>query len=381
MARRRAPSRNNDTAGIDSTSAARPGIDRAAQLLFRIAAVANAVSEQTQRDAAAQRAESGGSDGGRGRTGGVANWFLVEGDRLVIAGGVLAVVLAALLVIEWTYGFVSVRAASPIYFLFSSLLTGDLTLVTVVLSINQLVLSRELGAPGTLSERLQGAVDYRDEVAESTDASVTPKTPARFLRYLHGEVESQTHRIEEAAAGVPDDSLRERLDDLTASLFDDVALVNRALEADEGIFTVVSATIATDHADQLRTIAGVRAECADSLTEELDDLLDGLETRLFQIDVARNYFKTVYVQKELAYLSRVLLYVGVPAIASSGLALVFYNALGPAPVPSAAVYAVVAVTFTLGFAPLAVLFAFVLRLAYVAQRTASVAPFSSEQYP
>ncbi|NHN58810.1 MULTISPECIES: hypothetical protein [Halorussus] len=340
------------------------------------------MSEQTSREATAT--ESGSESGSRRRTGAghaVTNWLLVEGNRLVIAGGVLGGVLAALLAVEWAYGFVTVRAASPIYFLFSSLLTGDLTLVTVVLSINQLVLSRELGAPGTLSERLQGAVDYRDEVAESTGASVTPKTPARFLRYLHGEVESRTHRVEEAAADVTDDSLRERLDELTASLFDDVALVNRTLEADEGIFTVVSATIATNHADQLRTIAGVRADCADSLSEDLDDLLEGLETQLLQIDVARNYFKTVYVQKELAYLSRVLLYVGVPAIVASGLALVFYNAVGPASVPSAVVYAVVAVTFTLGFAPLAVLFAFVLRLAWVAQRTASVAPFASERYP
>ncbi|WP_435178225.1 hypothetical protein [Halorussus sp. AFM4] len=339
------------------------------------------MSEQTQRDGASPGGESDGRGRQRGRTGGAANWFLVEGDRLYLAAGLLAVVLAALVVVEWAYGFVAVRSASPIYFLFGSLLTGDLTLVTVVLSINQLVLSRELGAPGTLSERIQGAVDYCDEVAESTGASVTPKTPARFLRFLHGEVESRTHSVEEVAAGVADDALRERLDDLTTSLFEDVALVNRTLEADEGIFTVVSATIATNHSDQLRTISGIRAECADSLTEELDDLLDDLEDHLLQIDVARSYFKTVYVQKELAYLSRVLLYVGVPAIVASGLALVFYNAVGPAPVPSFVPYVVVAAAVTLGFAPLAVLFAFVLRLAYVAQRTASVAPFASEQYP
>ena len=340
------------------------------------------MSEQTGREATATESDPGSAGRRRtGRTHAAANWLLVEGNRLVIASGVVAGVLAALLLIEWTYGFVTVRSASPIYFLFSSLLTGDLTLVTVVLSINQLVLSRELGAPGTLSERIQGAVDYRDDVAESTDVSVTPKTPARFLRFLHGEVESQTHRIEEAATGVTDDSLRERLDELTDSLFDDVALVNRALEADEGIFTVVSATIATNHSDQLRTISGIRAECADSLSEDLDDLLDGIETHLLQIDVARSYFKTVYVQKELAYLSRALLYVGIPAIVASGLALVFYNALGPAPISSTVVYAVVGVAVALGFAPLAVLFAFVLRLAYVAQRTASVAPFASEQYP
>ncbi|WP_170977426.1 hypothetical protein [Halorussus salinisoli] len=335
------------------------------------------MSEQTGRDATATfDAES--ED--RRQTGGAANWLLVEGNRLVVAGGVLASVLVALLALVWSFGFTALRPASPMYFLFSSLVTGDLTLVTVVLSINQLVLSRELGAPGTLSERIQGAAQYRADVEETTDVAASPKSPAQFLRFLHEHVESQTHRVGEATATVTDEELRERLDDLTSSLFADASLVGRALEADDGIFSVVSATIATNHAGQLQDIAAIRDEYADSLPDDLGDRLDELETHLLQIDVARNYFKTVYVQKELAYLSRILLYVGVPAIVVSGLALVFYNALGPSAVPTLAVYVVVALAFTVGFAPLAILFAFVLRLAWVAQQTASVAPFSAGQY-
>ncbi|MFC7080297.1 hypothetical protein [Halorussus caseinilyticus] len=174
--------------------------------------------------------------------------------------------------------------------------------------------------------------------------------------------------------------MRERLGVLVSSLSDDVELVNRTLDADDGVFSVVAATIATNHASQLQEIAAVRDEFGDSVSAEVDDVLDALQTHLLQIDVARNYFKTVYVQKELAYLSRVLLYVGVPAIVVDGLALVFYNALGAVTVPALAVYAVVAVGVVVGFGPLAILFAFVLRLAWVAQRTATVAPFSSDRY-
>lgn len=324
---------------------------------------------------------TGTSDSERSETPGeLANWLLVEGNRLVIAGGVLAVLLLALLTVVWTFGFVSVRAASPIYFLLSSLVTGDLTLVTVVLSINQLVLSRELGSPGNLSERIKGTVEYRSNVEESTETGVTPESPSRFLRFLHEKVESRTHRLAEISADVSEENLDQRLDGLVSSLYDDVDLVNRTLDAEEGIFSVVSATIATNHGDQLQEIAAVRDEYADSLSDELNDVLDAIETYLLQIDVARNYFKTVYVKKELAYLSRVLLYVGLPAIVIDALALVFYNAVGPASPPQIVVYAGVAVAFTVGLAPLAILFAFVLRLSWVAQRTATVAPFSTGRY-
>ncbi|MFC4450192.1 hypothetical protein [Halorussus aquaticus] len=335
------------------------------------------MAEQTRRDAS-ETAET--EDERERRTGGVSNWLLVEGDRRVVAGGILAAVLLALVALFWSFGFAAVRSSSPIYFLFSSLVTGDLTLVTVVLSINQLVLSRELGAPGNLSERVQGAVDYRTNVEDAASVAVSPNSPARFLRFLHDEIESRTQRIETMAGDVSDESLRGRIADLTSSLYDDVALVNRTLESSKGVFSALSATIATNHASQLRRIAQIRAECDDSLSEDLGDALDELETQLLQIDVARTYFETVYVQKELAYLSRVMLYVGLPAIVVDGLALVFYNALGPAAVPALVVYAVVAVGFTVGFAPLAILFAFVLRLAWVAQRTATVAPFTPGQY-
>ncbi|UPV73649.1 hypothetical protein M0R89_14015 [Halorussus limi] len=336
--------------------------------------------ERGQSDESA-RSDETDQNGDSGRNlGGAANWLLVRGDRSVVVAGILAGVLLAVVAILWTMGYPAVRSASPVYFLLSSLVTGDLTLVTVVLSINQLVLSRELGAPGTLSERIQGAREFRAEVEESTETSVAPKSPSQFLRFLHGKVESETQRLADAAADAPDESLRERLGDLEESLSADVALVNRTLDSENGIFDVVAATIATNHGSQLHEITAIRTDCGDSLSEDLGDLLDDIETRLLQIDVARNYFETVYVQKELAYLSRLLLYVGLPAIVFDGLALVFYNALGPTPVPPPVVYAVLTVAFTVGFAPLAILFAFVLRLAWVAQRTATVAPFSSGQY-
>lgn len=57
----------------------------------------------------------------------------------------------------------------------------------------------------------------------------------------------------------------------------------------------------------------------------------------------------------------------------------FYNTRVVGFVPDEVLLWVIVVAFTLGFAPLAILFSFVLRLAWVAQRTATVAPFATQQ--
>jgi len=314
-----------------------------------------------------------------GTDGDVTTWLLLEGNRLGIAGGVVLLIVLVLLAVLWTYGLDVLNPESPMYFLFGSLLTGDLTLLTIVLSINQLVLSRELGAPGDLRQRIDGAVGYRREVEASTDAGVSPKSPAGFLEYLHESVRTRAAAFEEETAGGHDEELRRRGRALADSVREDVRVVNRALEDDRThIFSVVAATLATNHASQLHAIAAIRNEHDDSLTDEQQTELERIEDQLLQIDVARKYFRTVYVQKELAYLSRILLYVGVPAIVASGLALVFYNAALVTTVPQTALLTAVVGSFALGFAPLAILFAFVLRLARVAQKTATVPPFTSE---
>lgn len=308
----------------------------------------------------------------------IKNWLLLEGDRLVIASVVVFAPLALLLIIIGIFGTASLTSNSPVNFLFSSLLTGDLTLITVVLSINQLVLSRELGDPGTLQEQIQKAISYRGDVEETTETAVSPKSPSRFLRFLHENVGSKAQILDKTTANVDDEQVRHRLRSLAESLTQDVETVNQALDGEGNqVFAVVSSTLETNHTDQLQEIAQVQEKYANSLSDEQLEALERLSDYLLQIDVARNYFKTVYIQKEFAYLSRMLLYVGVPAVISSGATLILYNAANSVTVPLELVVTVVTVTFTIGFAPLAILFAFIILLAWIAQQTATVPPFAS----
>lgn len=310
---------------------------------------------------------------------GITSWFLLEGNRLVIAAGVIFASLLTLLIVLWRYGLDTVDPHSPMYFLYGSLLTGDLTLLTVVLSINQLVLSRELGAPGTLRERIERTVSYRGDVEATTDVGVSPKSPSRFLQHLHESVADQSEELEQHSRDVDDAAVPSRIARLVESIREDTNRVNRTLDTDRPqIFQVVSATLATNHSSQLHEVAEILDAHAGSLTDEQVSALETIADQLLQIDVARKYFRTIYVQKELAYLSRVLLYVGVPAIVASGLALVLYNTANVTTVAEGVFVTMVAVTFALGYAPLAIVFSFVLRLAWIGQKMASVAPFAAQ---
>lgn len=263
------------------------------------------------------------------------------------------------------------------FFLFSAMLGGNLTLITVVLSINQLVLSRELGSPGDLHQRIRDAVAYRREVEDTAGSPPSPVSPGAFLRYLHETLIDTATTLEDSVATSESERLVGRVGDLVDDLVADAESVTRALDASTvDIFAVIEATLGTDHAGQLYEVEAIEAEFAD-LSDAQRRSLGRLGDLLLQIDTARKYFRTVYIEKELSLLSRVILYVGVPAEILTAVSLAVYGAVGPAPSTPTWVLPFVLVALTVGFAPLAVLFSFVLRLSWVAQRNTSVAPFSA----
>lgn len=110
--------------------------------------------------------------------------------------------------------------------------------------------------------------------------------------------------------------------------------------------------------------------------DEASTTLDELRRLLLQIDVARQFFRTIYLQKELAFLSQVLLYVGLPAVWTSVATLLVLGIANTMSLPSGVIFWAVLLALSIGLVPLIVLFSFMLRTAYVAQEIASVAPFS-----
>jgi len=323
----------------------------------------------------------------------VTDWLTLYGSRYAVAGLVL-IVVAAVVGTLVAVGVVPPTNADAMLYLFSAFVGGNFTLITVVLSINQLVLSQQLEAPDEIRSEITATIEYRQDVEDVTGVDVLPVVPRAFLRRLLESTRQHAQALGGLVARTRRPKLERDVDDVVESV---TASADRADEllkdgeddgvetgrrgADDpsgmGIFAVLAVLLNTNYAAQLRDAARIRADHGERLREAESVAIDELTDALRGLDVARQYFRTIYVQEELARLSRLLLYVGIPAIVAAALLLPIYRTPAGPTVPRWAIGPLFTLGVVVSLAPISVLFAFVLRITVVSQRTVAVTPFTT----
>lgn len=305
------------------------------------------------------------------------DWFLVSGNRLAVAGGLLALVAA---VLWWVVlsGLAPLSARTPLLYLLFALISGNFTLVTIVVSISQFVLARHLESPGEVREQMREIVGYRQEVSEVTRERVVPVTPAGFFLVLFGSIDRDVNDLRTRDWTSSEADLHRDVEDLVADLETHAEHVIDLLEgSDAGLTRALFATLDANYSRYFHGAYRLRAAYGEDLPPAVAEDLDRLEQHVEQVDVARRYFKTVLIQSELSSLSRLLLAIGVPVlVATVVLMLLFTAPSGPA-VSRPVLSVVIPLVVTVGFAPIVLLTAYILRLATVVHRTAAMYPFTT----
>lgn len=152
--------------------------------------------------------------------------------------------------------------------------------------------------------------------------------------------------------------------------------------SDAGILEILVAALDTNYAGQIRDAREIKRAYEGALPDGMERRIDELVHTLEQIDVARQYLETLYIQDEPARFSRELLYVGMPAMFVSICVLGVFTTHPNVGMTDPMLRAVVAGAIVVGLLPLSVLFAFVLRVATVSQKTIAITPFTTtEQEP
>jgi hypothetical protein len=307
-------------------------------------------------------------------------WLLLEADRWLVTGLLLAVVFLALVGVGTLFPAAerALRAGDSVDTLFQALLTATITGVTLVLTLNQLVLSQELGAVGDQRERMEGAMAFRRDVADTIDTDVSPAQPAQFLSALVETAGERATRLREAVADADDLGTDTDIESFTDSLVENANSVSAGLDdARFGSFNVLSAALNFNYSWKLVTARELRVAHGDALgaegREALDDLVDVLE--LF--GPAREHFKTLYFQWDLITLSRRILAAALPALLVSACMIAFFDAstYSVTVLGLDTLVVVVSVAVTVAVAPFLILLAYVLRIATVTKRTLSIGPF------
>jgi hypothetical protein len=315
-------------------------------------------------------------DGGTGTSRRLWKWLLLDGNRFVVAGGIagsIAVLVYALAL----FGIITLGPQSNVRTLLSSGLTsGLLTLVTVALSINQLLLSRVFGPPEEFVSRLSGTNEFRNRVARAADTSLYENEPKEFLHRIMDAIRNRADALrDELPAGGPEE-IREYADEMTGYA-DEVAgtIESDARTGESGTMNVLSTLLGPEYAHALTTIPRLQDEYAPELSEEAQTELEALLELMKSVAVFRQFLKTLAIQQDLARLSRLVAYTGVLALATVFVCTNLYTSSSNATLSVGVLRPLVSLGLGVATLPLALLVSYVLRIATISRYTVSVGSF------
>jgi hypothetical protein len=306
----------------------------------------------------------------RGR---VADWLFLEGDRRILATG-LIVAVVGLVGSLVSVGVVAVGADSSVAGVFGSGLTaGVVTLLTIALSINQLILSRLFGSLHQLTDRMDGSRDLRGRVAELAGQHSSANDPAAFLCLVTTTVSDRATTalsIIERTDADPPVALTRALEEIAAY----GRSIDAQVEPGTAIVSVLGVIVGPEYAINMTAVRHLRNEYAESLPANARTELRALDELLEFVGVVRQFFKTIALQQDLAALSRLLIYSGLIALLVSVSMTLVYQTDSATLSPST-LRIVVPVALGVVIAPFALFAAYILRAATIAYRTISVGPF------
>ena len=312
-------------------------------------------------------------------------WVLLEGNRLAIAGAILTLVYISLLTIGliWPADIQAILTeTSTIENILDTFMGGIILLVSIVVSINSIVLSQDIASVQNQADQTRGTREFRGDIGDMTETGESPSEPRAFLRLMATVITDRAQTLAEDAK----ETDGEFADDVEAYTETIVSSIDHLAEVDKtkhGDFNALWRALEVDYGaflERSRTLRGVHRETiAESYDEQLDDLVESIQ--LFAI--GRENFKTLYYYKEVSVLSRTLLIVSLPAILIVAMAI-FASTAGRFPefwfasrlfgIPPLQIF--VATAFTIALLPYVVLTSYMLRLSTVGIRTASAGPFS-----
>lgn len=304
------------------------------------------------------------------------SWILLDGPRKGVAG-IAAGVLFLFVLAASTSHYSPFNEYRPLYYVFGGLIGGNLTIITVVVSINQLLLSQELSTPAELRSEIDGMIDYRQDIQDAA-GRVPPVEPLGFLRLLTETTRQQAQQVGGLSISVTSEDVSNEIDQVVTKITEDSDRIDDLLEEQNvGTFQVLSATLNTNYANEINRLRRIQSHHDDHIAADVSESIDDLVNLLQDIDIARQYLKSIYLQQELASLSRLLFYAGLPTVAVVSVTLFVFTSSGGVSVPSTSLPLLVSIVITIGFLPLTILFSFILRTATVARRTAAIVPFTA----
>ncbi|WP_418279803.1 hypothetical protein [Halorubrum sp. DTA98] len=303
----------------------------------------------------------------------VAAWVLIEGDRRVVASGISVSIVGIVGALIWG-DILAVGPDSATGTLFSSGLTaGVITLITISLSINQLVMSRVFGTIDSLTNRLNSARELHEDIATLAGRPSSPNDPAAFLSLIGRTLSDRVltlHAMDESGDWDPPSEVTSALRDIGEYGEN----IDARLENNTPVDHVLTVLLGTEYAVNLTSIQHLQNGYAESVPDAVQVELHAVERLLESIAVVRQFYKTIALQQDFAELSRMIVYTGLIAFVTTIAVTLIYRT-NTVTVPLSTLPIVVSLGIGVVTMPLALFVSYILRAATIARQTVSVGPF------
>lgn len=305
-------------------------------------------------------------------------WLLLSANRLIVTAVLSVTVFTVFMLGTLLDPTLSdlLQRRGVIESIFSTMISALITGVTLVVTISQLIVSQENGPLGEQRTRMSETMDFRDYMRDLT-GKPAPADPSAFLHELVDATETRAQDLSEVVQNSEDEEFRDEVEEFVESLTGNAEAVREKLEgAKFGSFDVVSAAMDYNYSWKIFQIERLEDDYRDALDEEGWESFDELRTALSMFGPAREHIKTLYFQWSLIDLSRLILYITIPAIVVAGMMLAFVD-VATVPGRTAGVENilwVVGAAFTFTLSPFLLLTAYIIRIATAAKRTLAIGP-------
>lgn len=314
---------------------------------------------------------------GRRSTTGVVRWFLLTGNRLLVSLVILLGIGAAFFVVG-ILGIATVTTPSRVMWYLNGTVNGLLTLVPISVGVNQIILSHEFGSIQDLYERRTDVTDFRERVEERTDTTVSSPHASTFFGTLLSAILDAAKTLQHGPDRPKDSQLTDDIQSVARSIVEQADQVNNELAANgTSMLQTFLVMLNYENSYQFYEIRRLQKELSDHDVETPDELQQ-LNELFVEIDAARQFLKTVVVERQLARLSRLLIYTGIPAVTIAVIGIFTYRDIAGLTVPHSLLVVIAGTIIVTTLIPLVILGAYILRVATIARHTAAYGPFIPE---
>ncbi|GAB7095819.1 hypothetical protein JCM30237_29730 [Halolamina litorea] len=305
------------------------------------------------------------------------HWLLLSGNRWTVIWTMTVSFFLLSLALGAT-DVIGISQADFVVEMFSTIIAGLFSFTPVVVGVNSLSMTGLSSSLGGIEQRIESVEEFRSEVADlSPRTVVTPTDPAGFI-----DVATDTlhDRIGSLRAGVDaiDEPAKSDIEAVANDAESAIADVERAVEGDPSIIDVLVPMMDDDYSRDINRLQQLRRVYTEIPAETRQDLAD-MQDLLESLDVTRAYFKTMYLQQELAAFSRYIAYAGINALLWSMFIIMVFANGRPDVSYGTEIVVLVSVGMTAAFFAFSVLFSYILRIATVIKRTSAPGAFTPQK--